>query len=100
MSRLRRHLPDHSRRARIFSSIQGRRRGRSGPRRRLQLNYGLVEYVSERTHVGEMGPPKKFDRFAHQSEFRFYIDPGFGKPLTLTLGSLEYIANRGLIAPA
>jgi hypothetical protein len=64
------------------------------------LNYGLVEYVPERTYVGEMGPTKKFDRFVHQSEFRFFIDPGLGKPLTLTLGPLTDIAELGVFAGA
>lgn len=66
----------------------------------FEVKYGLVEYVPEQTYVGEMGPQKKFDRFAHQSEFRFYVDPGLGKSLTLTIGSLEDIAERGLLGGA
>lgn len=63
----------------------------------FEVNSGLVEYVPERTYVGEMGPRKKLDCFAHQSEFRIYVDPGLGKPLTLTIGSLDDIAERGLL---
>ncbi|HVV51974.1 MAG TPA: hypothetical protein VHO06_20055 [Polyangia bacterium] len=54
-----------------------------------------VEYVVKDKHVGDMGPFKKFDRLAHQSEFRFVFAPGLGKTMTLRLGSLRDIAVWG-----
>lgn len=57
-----------------------------------EVHHGPVEYVHPGTHRGEMGPFRKFDRFAGQREFRLALTPGTGKPLSLHLGPLVDIA--------
>jgi hypothetical protein len=51
-----------------------------------------VEYVPKGRYSGDMGPFKKFDRLAYQSEFRFVFAPGRGKPVRLRVGPLDRVA--------
>jgi len=54
---------------------------------------GPVTYVDRKTHDGKVGPFTKFDSFAYQSEYRFVISPGRGRPFSFQIGSIEDIAD-------
>jgi hypothetical protein len=56
---------------------------------------GLVEYVSARGHVGDMGVFRKLDTFAWQSELRIAVEPLVSTrgPIQFTLGSLRDVAD-------
>lgn len=60
-----------------------------------EVEYRLVEYVDLRTHTGPMGPFRKSNAFAGQSEFRIVLPDGDGRPLSLVLGDLRDIALIG-----
>lgn len=60
-----------------------------------EIEYRLVEYVELETHTGPMGPFRKSNAFAGQSEFRIVLPDGDGKPLSLVLGDLRDIALIG-----
>lgn len=61
----------------------------------LDFRHRLVEYVDRSTYSGEMGPFRKFNQFSYQSEYRFVLDPKFGKPYQLRIGSIKDISIVG-----
>lgn len=68
--------------------------------------FGLVEYVDRATYHGRMGPFRKYADHRKDSEFRIFVTPGLGAPLTLQLGDLSDIAlllpttNRIRVTPS
>jgi hypothetical protein len=62
------------------------------------LRHGLVEYIDEHQHHGEVGIFRKRLRFAYQSEFRLAIVPGVATPYCLHVGDLSDIAITGPLA--
>lgn len=51
-----------------------------------------VEYVPG-SHHGKLGPFRKLDDYAYQSEWRMVLNPGTGQTLFLDIGSLEDISD-------
>jgi hypothetical protein len=64
-------------------------------RQELDLDWRLVEYVDPNTYRGRMGIFRKYSPFSYQSEFRFAILPGTGKPYSLRVGDLSDITMMG-----
>jgi hypothetical protein len=58
----------------------------------LGLRAGPVEYVSEDSYHGPMGPFRKFSGYSYQSEFRLLVEPCCPGSRSLTLGSIEDIS--------
>ena len=50
-----------------------------------ELKYGLVRYVGEGSHNGEMGPFFKRRSFDYQREYRIALLPGTGERLTFNV---------------
>ncbi len=50
-----------------------------------------IEYVDKSTYHGQIGPFRKYADYAFQSEFRFLIVPGEGKPISLRIGDIRDI---------
>lgn len=61
------------------------------------IDHNVVNYVDVSSYSGEWGAYRKPDQLSFQSEYRFVVSPGIGKPLVLRLGSLEEIVSP--IAP-
>lgn len=62
------------------------------------LRGGLVEYIDEHQHHGEVGIFRKRLRFAYQSEFRLAVIPGVATPYCLQVGDLSDITITGPLA--
>jgi hypothetical protein len=56
-----------------------------------KIHHGPVTYLNKTKHHGVMGPFRKFDEFAYQSEFRFVLHKGDGHPTTVKLGDIRDI---------
>ncbi len=50
-----------------------------------------IEYVDKSTYHGPIGPFRKYADYAFQSEFRYLISPGEGRPISLQIGDLRDI---------
>ena len=61
----------------------------------LKTTWGLVEYVNRNTYEGKLGPLKKFDNFAYQSEFRIISEECNESPRKLKIGNISDIARIG-----
>jgi hypothetical protein len=51
----------------------------------------LVEYVND-SHIGKLGPFKKFNRFSYQHEWRLVCYEGPGGPRAIQIGSIRDIS--------
>jgi hypothetical protein len=54
----------------------------------------LVEYYDYDTYAGPVGPFRKSDAFAYQSEYRIVVRPGLRGPRKLFLGNIEDITSE------
>jgi len=63
------------------------------PRGQINVEGQLVKYVDRKNYDGPVGPFVKFDEFAYQSEFRYVMSPGIGRPFSFRIGSIEDIAT-------
>ncbi|MCB0310216.1 MAG: hypothetical protein KDD42_03210 [Bdellovibrionales bacterium] len=59
----------------------------------LEYYIDLVQYLNAKDFAGEMGPFRKFDNFAYQSELRIVVKAKKKAPLILELGDLSEIAQ-------
>lgn len=50
-----------------------------------------ISYVDKSTYHGQIGPFRKYTDYDFQSEFRYLIGPGNGKPILLQVGDLRDI---------
>jgi hypothetical protein len=60
----------------------------------MLLRGKAVEYVND-DYNGEMDAFKKFKKYEYQSEYRFVIEPGFGRHYELTIGDISDISSIG-----
>jgi hypothetical protein len=64
-------------------------------REKVQLKYGLVDYVNRKVYKGPMGVFRKFTEFSYQSEFRMSIVTGRNTPYVLRIGDISDISGIG-----
>lgn len=64
-------------------------------RQKLDINWGLVNYVDRKTYTGPMGSYSKFSDFDYQSEFRITIESQSERPLSLYIGDISDISQIG-----
>jgi len=57
------------------------------------MAHGPVEYVPD-SHIGDVGPFRKYENFSVQREYRIALAPGTGTVLDLRLGPLRDVAVK------
>ena len=72
-----------------------RRASAAAPGTGQQLEWDLVEYIDESSHLGPVGIFRKARAFSYQSEFRMALLPGKGMPLPFHVGDLSDIVRLG-----
>lgn len=63
-----------------------------------ELQYGLVEYIDDASHLGPVGLFKKDLAFSYQSELRIALFPGTGTLLEFQVGDLSDIVMLGQLS--
>jgi len=65
---------------------------------KLCVTRGMVEYLDRQTYNGKMGVFKKFNNYQYQNEYRYVLEPGYGKPYRLVIGDISSISHIGDIS--